>query len=108
MGLQEQTSMSQHLLSALSTTESDQGVKRLVEVRAGPWPHAGLRLPAASRYGLRAYARSHAVNRMLCFSTKVGASRCSHQPILARAGAAITARLRSTPRRTSVASAAAG
>jgi len=37
MGLQEQTSMSQHLLTAFSTTESDQSVKRLVE-RAGPWP----------------------------------------------------------------------
>src|SRR5659263_513105 len=98
--------MSQHLLTAFSTTESDQSVKRLVE-RAGPLPHAGPRLPAASRYGLRACARFHAVNRMFCFSTKVGDSRCSHQPILARAGVAITARLRSTPRRTSAASAAA-
>ena len=69
--------MSQHLLSALSTTESDQGVKRLVEVSVGPWPHAGLRLPAASHYGLRACARFHAVNRMFCFSTKVGTATSS-------------------------------
>src|SRR5450759_769920 len=63
--------------------------------------------PSASRYGLRTCARFHAVSRMFCFSSKVGASRCNHQPILARAGVAITARLRSTPRRTSAASAAA-
>src|SRR5664279_2543249 len=85
MGLQEQTSMSQHLLSALSTTESDQGVKRLVEVSVGPWPHAEPCLPTHPP-AVTACARAPGSTR---------SSGCSASP--PRSGPAVAATCRSWP-----------